>query len=53
MVKYINCLRCNKEIEARGRRKYCNKCRREVDHEIAKAYVEKHYKGGKRRKIVE
>ena len=53
MVKYINCLRCNKEIEARGRRKYCNKCRREVDHEIAKAYAEKHYKGGKRRKIVE
>lgn len=52
-MKTTICERCWKEIEARGRRKYCNKCRMEVDHEIAKKYVEKHYKGGKRRKIID
>lgn len=41
-MKTINCLKCNKEIEARGRRKYCNKCRIAVDKEIQKEYVKKH-----------
>lgn len=35
MVKYINCLRCNKEIEKRWNRKYCISCRKIVDDEIA------------------
>lgn len=41
-MKTINCLRCNKEIEYRPRRKYCNKCRIAVDKEIQKEYVKKH-----------
>lgn len=47
------CLRCNKEIEKRWNRKYCSSCRRIVDDEIAKEYIEKHYKWGKRRKYIE
>lgn len=41
-MKTINCLRCNKEIEYRWRRKYCTKCRIAVDKEIKKEYVKKH-----------
>lgn len=41
-MKTISCERCWKEIEMRGRRKYCNKCRIAVDKEIQKEYVKKH-----------
>ena len=51
-MKTINCLRCWKEIEMRWRRKYCSSCRKIVDDELAKEYIEKHYKWGKRRKII-
>lgn len=43
-MKTIKCERCGKEIEYRWRRKYCNKCRREVDDEI---YILKRQKDGK------
>lgn len=43
-METINCQRCGKEIEKRWRRKYCNKCRKIVDDELAKIYVEKHKK---------
>ena len=33
-MKAIKCERCGIEIEYRARRKYCNKCRREVDDEL-------------------
>ena len=52
-MKTTNCERCWKKIEYRPRRKYCIQCRKEVDQELANVYIEKHYRGGTRRKNVE
>ena len=40
-MKFINCLRCWKEIQLKWPRKYCIKCRNLVDKEIQREYIEK------------
>ena len=44
-MKIGNCIRCWKQIEIKGAKKYCNACRRAVDKELSIKYRYEHYKG--------